>query len=952
MSLTPAQLQELQTIVLDLGEEFPHNADALWGAAIRMQVGDLGPTSGSGGQAAFDAAVADIKLCQEEVRNYQQRQGSPSSGFDVAVLQVVPATSTFPSGNVGEVLYLDIAPNNYVATDQILITPAGPNSVQMDEVGTTVARTVPAASGGMEINNLSSGAGFERVLTVSDSQAHNAEFVTMSLSANIPNERVLVAGAGISLTDGGAGGNVTLDVDNPLPSGSVDGDTLYWDQTGGLGWLATDRMTWDQGNQTLLLGQNDRIVLDAFSDGGSGGQITLTKGATAALTASPFFVTNVSGDKYIFGAEDNFSADFFGIEWALAASLGSERVNFSWTTFSVGGLPLSFQNNGSVHLVDGLHTFNDGSYYVTEMAAAQGDAAGRGQFWVRDDAPNVPMFTDDVGTDFVLTSGNFATPLIIAANINTATPPTTETPTGVVEIWDADETDLLGHFGFLVSNQLQVVNYFHGGDVLLRAQDSGAVTRTLFFGNPDGITSVQGGSGVILDNIYGTQPAFSSVANGASTLYYNGAARFVTASGGVDVSGDITVAGLVDGASLILPERAAAIASVATLGQFWVRDDAPNVPMFTDDAGTDFILNGTLIPSGTVEGTTLYWDNTGTQWLENTIVRFDSVGSQLRVHDPADLTRYIALDWRTSFNPRLDLGSNRVGGASEILTPGQMHFFSTTGAMIFRVNSGATTVTPNLALDHNGVRAQIFTGVGDGYIEMFSNNGTDDIRFAFGTGLKIQEKAAAYADIAAYGQFWVRNDVPNVPMFTDDAGTDFNLLAAAQTPWVADIDGDGFNLTDAGVIFQREQTTADGDVAGAGQIWVRDDTPNDLMFTDDAGNDFSVAYAPARVTINAGFNFNTAGNRAANWVGYYADGGNNTVTTENSSSVVNWPVGTAVQVLAPGSGVITIAEGTGVTIFFDDGSDSVGGFTVSQGVITIFRATTTDYIAWGSGITP
>jgi hypothetical protein len=39
---------------------------------------------------------------------------------------------------------------------------------------------------------------------------------------------------------------------------------------------------------------------------------------------------------------------------------------------------------------------------------------------------------------------------------------------------------------------------------------------------------------------------------------------------------------------------------------------------------------------------------------------------------------------------------------------------------------------------------------------------------------------------ATQGRFWVRNDVPNVPMFTDDAGTDHNLLDGGSTPTSGD----------------------------------------------------------------------------------------------------------------------------------------------------------------------
>lgn len=48
---------------------------------------------------------------------------------------------------------------------------------------------------------------------LSDITGGDAQFVVMALSATLDNERVLTAGDGIALTDGGAGGNATLAVD-------------------------------------------------------------------------------------------------------------------------------------------------------------------------------------------------------------------------------------------------------------------------------------------------------------------------------------------------------------------------------------------------------------------------------------------------------------------------------------------------------------------------------------------------------------------------------------------------------------------------------------------------------------------------------------------------------------------------------------------------------------------
>ena len=62
----------------------------------------------------------------------------------------------------------------------------------------------------------------------------DAQYLTLSLSALLPNERVLVAGVGLDLVDGGAGGNATLNVD----VGIADNDILSVDLAGGL--IATE----------------------------------------------------------------------------------------------------------------------------------------------------------------------------------------------------------------------------------------------------------------------------------------------------------------------------------------------------------------------------------------------------------------------------------------------------------------------------------------------------------------------------------------------------------------------------------------------------------------------------------------------------------------------------------------------------------------------------------------
>ena len=48
---------------------------------------------------------------------------------------------------------------------------------------------------------------------------------------------------------------------------------------------------------------------------------------------------------------------------------------------------------------------SNSSLFLLEQSAALGDQTGNGQFWVKDDTPNTPMFTDDAGTDYNLLDG-------------------------------------------------------------------------------------------------------------------------------------------------------------------------------------------------------------------------------------------------------------------------------------------------------------------------------------------------------------------------------------------------------------------------------------------------------------------------------------------------------------------------------------------------------------------
>jgi hypothetical protein len=66
-------------------------------------------------------------------------------------------------------------------------------------------------------------------------------------------------------------------------------------------------------------------------------------------------------------------------------------------------------------------------------------------------------------------------------------------------------------------------------------------------------------------------------------------------------------------------------------------------------------------------------------------------------------------------------------------------------------------------------------------------------------------------------------------------------LVDDTTPQIyTDLDCQGNNLDEVGVINLIEQAEADANVAGRGQLWVNTATPNELYFTDDADTDFQI----------------------------------------------------------------------------------------------------------------
>ena len=278
--------------------------------------------------------------------------------------------------------------------------------------------------------------------------------------------------------------------------------------------------------------------------------------------------------------------------------------------------------------------------------------------------------------------------------------------------------------------------------------------------------------------------------------------------------------------SAFFEERAAALASVAARGQVWVRNDVPNVLVYTDDTGADFVLNavspGGGLPAGTVANAALKWDGISA-WVEDTQFAFVGGATGFQVRD-ATLADFIGLNhngttagvsvngattevifgqgggpttfWTFNEQVRVPNGSAAAPGLV-FFTGGTDGFFrnafpgvsvSVGGTEQMRITNADTEVysdefilAPNIGTDRVTFSVSPPSDTNDLRVLLTSLvdvhwRGTGGERFVLEEyNLAMFEKSAAPGDVAGTGQFWVRDDVPNIPMYTDDAGTDKKL---------------------------------------------------------------------------------------------------------------------------------------------------------------------------------
>jgi len=190
---------------------------------------------------------------------------------------------------------------------------------------------------------------------------------------------------------------------------------------------------------------------------------------------------------------------------------------------------------------------------------------------------------------------------------------------------------------------------------------------------------------------------------------------------------------------------------------------------------------------------------------------------------------------------------------------------------------------------HCDLGTDMYLGSNDGSTDVIFNHNNSDCResvtgtrfnaiprywsgfshFKFDNPAMIKESAAAVADEAGYGQCWVKNDTPNRPRFTDDAGTDFSvaLLEDANTFTGAQVMSTSLNAVPLARSVSATGNTAATDygiiinlTGGTGQTFTLDaDPPTNavVMFDNSAGASWTIAASVSLIWAKDG----TTGNR-------------------------------------------------------------------------------------------
>ena len=570
---------------------------------------EIGPTSI---EAKSSAAVGNILQLSPNTGVVQVGSGlaATPAGLIIDAGTGTFATMTFAEAGAGAVVFAyDASLNVTQIVAQVVGEPIRiednsdlaavftPNAAQeLYNAGVSVMRTVAAASGGLEANNLSTGAGFERVLTTADlgvASVTGGTNINISGTAADPvvNLDAAITGVsvnGVTLTTAGVATNYLDETGNySVPAGGGGGSPFATplDITGDINTAtpptteaitALLRYTDLAGNDLIsTLGHSASNVLQ-LSNLMQGGNFQLNLIDSLGNTRSPIFVDpadqvrldypGFQPKKKVLGDLRRFETASTGIDvYGSADQDGDPTLGESQDTlitlrnnsatligsigYNVAGA-LEITNDVYQSRID-LYTTDDAGGSIAQIEMAFGASQG------------ITFYTHSGGRQYRMVDTGNKKDLTARFNI-----------TGSDQGSTAGQDAAIGFVDNILTPVDRGVLGFEGSDQLNLRCDVGELHLQIDDGGPtDGVTIAPGG---------------------AVTLFENGTAQAATTALGLDVRDTLKVGALGSTTGVIkLGEQANADADEAGFGQLWVRNDVPNNLFFTDDSGNDFLVAGT-----------------------------------------------------------------------------------------------------------------------------------------------------------------------------------------------------------------------------------------------------------------------------------------------------------------------------------------------------------------------
>ena len=330
--------------------------------------------------------------------------------------------------------------------------------------------------------------------------------------------------------------------------------------------------------------------------------------------------------------------------------------------------------------------------------------------------------------------------------------------------------------------------------------------------------------------------------------------------------------------TVYLDERGLAAADKPGFGQLWVRNTTPQALMFTDEASVDNVL----VYAADLESLN---PKNSDRWNFNTNIAFGDPGLNSFEFNSATPASVTVIYWNDTALSGIDAG----GLISGVIIGDLIYIYDTSdwsSLLTYRRTGALTDYTGFWGINVTHVSGTTLPSSGQQMVVSFEPpalpstsvdnstirwNATDDLWESTGSRFRIDSSvlaetklitsdsnlildAAAQVRIGSagtvfYGQY--TSNVSYIAMVNDFGGTEKGITTGSSGGNLNIEAGNGSadvvitNLQTAGRITAAsgaefrigEQAAAPTAVATYGYLWVRNDTPNTLMFTDDGGND-------------------------------------------------------------------------------------------------------------------